>query len=81
MELSSGSADACGQSRFDIHVDVLKFDREIKLPSIDFFFNLTKSFFNGRKLLIIEQSSFYLGPCVSDGASDVMLVQTPVIGD
>ena len=81
MQLGTCLTNAGGECRLDVHVDVLEFDGKLEFASLDDFLDLLEAFFNGAEFLFIEQSRLELGPCMGDGAGNVMPVQAPVIGD
>ena len=79
MEFRSGGANLFGESRLDVHVDVLFFDGEFKGPGGDFLFNLPQPGFDGRKLLLSEKPCLQLCSGMGDRPSDVVRVEPPII--
>jgi hypothetical protein len=66
MKLSSGCPDPFGESCLDIHMNVLVFDREIKVTSRNFIFDFAKSTFDLGEFILGQNSSPDLAPGVGD---------------
>jgi hypothetical protein len=66
MKLSASRSDPFGESCFDIHVDVLVFNREFEVTFCDFILNLVKPIFDLGEFTLGQDPSFDQGSGMGD---------------
>ena len=81
VEFGAGRADAAGEFRLDVHVDVLQRGLELEVAGCDVRLDFAQAGFDRGKLVGGEQAGHELGAGMGDGAGDVVREQAPVIGD
>ena len=81
VELRAGGADALGQLRFDVHVDILEVHLELEASLLDLGEDLAQAGFDFFKFLRGENASGLQRAGVGDASRDVMPVKLPIDRD
>ena len=81
VQLRPRRADAGGERRLDVHVDVFQFGPELELSPANLLPDLPQAGLDLRALFLREQARRRQGRGVRDAAFDVVGVEPPVEGD